>query len=68
MQGTLVARKESIGRILADFMRPKDWKGRRPQEDLGTRKAGTEFLSLVFVHMHSPSLWLCKGSQDRENL
>lgn len=47
MQETLISRQEFIDRRLADFRKPKDRKGRRPQEDLGTGKPLTKFLSLV---------------------
>lgn len=60
----MVSRKEFIGRRLAAFTEPKDGKGGRPQEDLGTAKAGTKFLFffVCYVLMHAPSLWLCKVS------
>lgn len=38
--------KEFIGGRLADFTNPRDGKGRRPQEDLGTGKPAIEFLVL----------------------
>ena len=53
MQGTSVARRKCVGRILANSLRPEDEKCRRPQESLGTK-----FLSLVFVLVHTLSIWL----------
>lgn len=62
MEETLFSRKEFIGRRLAAFREPKDRKGRRPQEDLRTAKAGTKFLFVCSMLMHAPSLRLSKVS------
>lgn len=62
MEETLVSRTEFIGRRLVAFREPKDRKGRRPQEDLRTAKAGTKFLFVCSMLMHAPSLRLSKVS------